>query len=101
MITSPLTVVVSGLNWHVGHVLRRLRLTCPRASQRQTAEACGISTNVYRRLEERGEAVPAVLERVASHFQTSVLALQIYAGSLDDICNDACPLPRDCTAYRS
>ena len=36
-------------------------------------------------LDERGEAVPAVLERVAVHLRMPVLALQICAGYLNHI----------------
>ena len=55
----------------------------PGALQRKTAEVRAISASAHRRLDERGEAVPAVLGRVAVHFHKSVLALQNCVGYLN------------------
>ena len=84
MMSSPSIPGIAGLNWHIGHVLRRLRLAHTRESQRQTAMACGISTSAYQRLEERGDVTLIALERIAAHFETTVSALHTYAARLND-----------------
>ena len=84
MLRSSSTPVIADLHWHVGHVLRRLRLARGKESQRQAAKACGVSAGAYQRLEERGEVTLTALERVAAHFGTTVAALHIYAGHLND-----------------
>jgi len=75
---------INGLQWHVGHIIRRLRLSGGRESQRDAARACGMSTGAYQRLEEHGGVTLAKLEKVAAHFSTTVSALHVYAGELND-----------------
>ena len=75
---------IGDLKWHVGHILRRLRLSGGRESQRDAAKACGMSTGAYQRLEEHGEITLSKLERGAAHFKTSVAALHVYAGELNN-----------------
>ena len=84
MSNSKHALGINALQWHVGHIIRRLRLSGGRESQRNAAKACGMSTGAYQRLEEHGEVKLATLERVASHFGTSVSALHVYAGELND-----------------
>ena len=84
MSNSEHVLGINGLQWHVGHIIRRLRLSGRRESQRDAAKDCGMSTGAYQRLEEHGEVKLAILERVASHFSTSVSALHVYAGELND-----------------
>ena len=87
MIDALKEIGMEDLHWHVGHVLRRLRLAHGKESQRQTAKSCGISAGAYQRLEERGEVTLTALERVATHFGTTVAALHTYAGLLNDAGN--------------
>jgi len=89
MVNSLGTPGIMDLHWHVGHVLRRLRLAHGKESQRETAKACGISAGAYQRLEERGEVTLTALERVATHFGTTVADLHTYAGLLSNVSGSA------------
>ena len=75
---------IAEIQWHVGHIIRRLRLAGGKEPQRDAAKACGMSTGAYQRLEERGEVKLATLERVSSYFSTSVAELHVYAGELNN-----------------
>ena len=72
------------LQWHVGHIVRRLRLLGRRESQCSVAKASGLSTGADQNLEEHGKITLNQLHRVGSHFATSVSALHTYAEELNN-----------------
>ena len=73
--------LLSEIDWHVGHVVRRLRLA-DGLTQAEIAESTGLALSKIQRLEDRGEATLATVGAIAAKLSTTVSALTAYADKL-------------------
>jgi len=73
--------LLSAIDWHLGHVVRRLRLD-DGLTQAEIAESTGLALSKIQRLEDRGEATLATTRAVAERLNTTISALTAYADKM-------------------
>ena len=74
--------ILEALTWHVGHLVRRLRMDA-RMTQAQLAKRAGIPLSALQKLEESGSATLSTLHSVTAELETSAADLLGYIQTLN------------------
>ena len=77
-----MNIILEALSWHVGHLVRRLRMDA-RMTQAQLARRAGIPLSALQKLEENGSATLSALNAVAGELETSAADLLGYVETLN------------------
>ena len=80
-ISPVITTGLAGIDWHVGHLTRRLRLSQGR-SQAELARTTGVALSKVQRLEDQGHGSLDTLARIAAALETSPGQLYTYIESM-------------------
>ena len=75
--------VLESLHWHVGHLVRRLRMDA-RTTQAALAKRAGIPLSALQKLEESGSATLSGLQAVTAELDTSASELLGYVQTLNN-----------------
>lgn len=78
--------VTDRIEWHIGHVVRRLRMLAG-VKQSELAEQAGLALSKIQRLEDRGSATLETVATVATVLMTSTAELTVYTEELNQARN--------------
>ena len=77
-----MSIILEALTWHVGHLVRRLRMDA-RMTQAQLAKRAGIPLSALQKLEEGGSATLSTLHAVTKELKTTAADLLGYVQALN------------------
>ena len=77
-----MNIMLESLSWHVGHLVRRLRMDA-RMTQAQLAKRAGIPLSALQKLEEKGSATLSALHAVTGELETTAADLLGYVQTLN------------------
>ena len=77
-----MNIILEALTWHVGHLVRRLRMDA-RMTQAQLAKHAGIPLSALQKLEEKGSATLSALHAVTGELETTAADLLGYVQTLN------------------
>ena len=75
--------VTDRIEWHVGHVVRRLRMLAG-MKQSELAERSGLALSKIQRIEDRGSATLETVAQVATALETTTAELTVYTDDLNN-----------------
>ena len=70
------------IDWHVGHIVRRLRMLAE-LKQSDLAATTGLALSKIQRIENQGTATLETLAKIATALQTTTAEITTYAERLD------------------
>ena len=74
--------VTDRIEWHLGHVVRRLRMLAG-LKQSELAEAAGLALSKIQRIEDRGTATLETVAQLAPALKTTTAELTTYTEELN------------------
>ena len=74
--------VTDRIEWHLGHVVRRLRMLAG-LKQSERAEAAGLALSKIQRIEDRGTATLETVAQLATALKTTTAELTTYTEELN------------------
>lgn len=77
-----MNIILEALTWHVGHLVRRLRMDA-HMTQAHLAKRAGIPLSALQKLEEKGSATLSTLHAVTGELETTAADLLGYVQTLN------------------